>query len=167
MGESAGGMLVLSLALLIKEHNGKKPAAEKIRMPEALVVLSPCVTHAEHFPSHSSNIKNDVILKDMILKGLYQPLFGEDVSKEALMDPIVSPLYGDYTGLPPVFISCTDAETLYDDACELYRRLKEAGHAAELDIQEGCCHAYQIHPSMLPEAKESLRKAFEFIDRSC
>ena len=161
MGESAGGMLVLSLALLIKQKNLQN--AGSVPVPKALVVLSPCVTHAEHFPSHSSNIGTDHILKDMILKGLHEPLFGGDVPEALLRDPIVSPLYGDYSGLPPVFISATDAETLYDDSRELYRRLKEAGHSAKLDVQEGCCHAFQIHPDVLPEAKTALERAFEFI----
>ncbi len=163
MGESAGGMLVLSLALTLKKQAPKHPK-NAAPMPKALVVLSPCLTHAEHFPSHKNNIDTDYILSDMILNGLYEPLFGADVSEEMLKDPIVSPLYGDYSGLPPVFISCTDAETLYDDARELYRRLKEAGHIAGFDMQEGCCHAFQIHPAMMPEAEASLRKAFEFVE---
>ena len=166
MGESAGGMLALSLALLIKKLAGSDTEEKLPPMPRAIVALSPCVTHAEHFPSHKNNIGTDYILGDMILNGIYEPLFGPDVSEETLKDPIVSPLYADYTGLPPVFVSCTDAETLYDDACELYRRLKEAGHCAGFDMQEGCCHAYQIHPEMMPEAKESLLKAFEFIENT-
>ena len=161
MGESAGGSLVLSLALALKKHAIEYPEDEII-MPKALVALSPCVTMAEHFPSHTYNIKNDIILKDMILKGLEGPLFGEGVLQETLRDPLVSPLYGDYSGLPPVFISCTDAETLYDDARELYRRLKEAGHKTGFDMQPGLCHAFQIN-TMLPEARESLQKAFQFI----
>ena len=164
MGESAGGMLVLFLALSLKKQALEHPERAAVTMPKALVVLSPCVTHAEHFPSHKSNIETDYILSDMILNGLYEPLFGADVSEEILKDPIVSPLYGDYSGLPPVFISCTDAETLYDDACELYRRLKEAGHKVGFDMQEGCCHAFQIHPSLMPEAEASLSKAFGFVE---
>lgn len=50
MGESAGGTLVLSLALLLKEK-GFSPA-------EALVPLSPCVTQADCFPSHTRNCGN-------------------------------------------------------------------------------------------------------------
>ena len=164
MGESAGGMLSLSLALLLKKRAEELPGAEKIPMPKAIVSLSSCVTHAEHFPSHSENIGKDIILGDLILKGMWQMLFGEDIDPDILRDPIVSPLYGDYTGLPPVFISCTDAETLYDDSVELYKKLKEAGHAAAFDMQEGCCHAYQINPGMIPEAAETLKKAFAFID---
>ena len=162
MGESAGGMLVLSLALLLKKR--EEAGGEKLPMPKALVVLSPCVTHAEHFPSHSSNIDKDVILRDLILHGMWQALLGRDTPPEALRDPIVSPLYGDYTGLPPVFISCTDAETLYDDARELYKKLKDAGHTVGFDMQEGCCHAYQINPQLIPEAAATLQKAFEFIE---
>ena len=51
MGESAGGTLVLSLALLLKEKG--------LPQPKALVALSPCVTQADQFPSYTQNAATD------------------------------------------------------------------------------------------------------------
>ena len=156
MGESAGGTLVLSLALYLKEKGETQP--------KAIVVFSPCVTHAEHYPSHSRNAKSDYMLRDAVLKGLHEPVFGQDAADDVLRSPTASPVYGDYSGLPPVFLSVSDTEALYDDAVVLYGKLKRAGHAAELDVQHGVCHAFQIFPAM-PEAQVSLRKAFAFIEK--
>ena len=155
MGESAGGTLVLSLALYLKEHGETQP--------KAIVAFSPGTNNAEHYPSHSENIKTDYMLWDLVLKGLAGPLFGKDVPEEELRKPTLSPIYGDFTGLPPVFLSASDTEVLLDDSGQLYEKLKKEGHPTELDIQHGVCHAFQIFPQM-PEAKRSLRKAFAFIE---
>lgn len=132
MGESAGGTLVLSLAHYLKEKG--------VEQPRAIVALSPCVTQAETLPSHTANIRTDYMLRDAVAKGQVEVVFGNGASEELLRRPEVSPLYGDYDGLPPVFLSASDTEVLYDDSRLLYERLKEASHPVELDVQRGVCH---------------------------
>lgn len=155
MGESAGGTLVLSLALLLKQKG--------FPMPKAVVSFSPCVNQADHYPSHTANIKTDTMLKDAVYRGLAEPVFRAGAMRAELCDPIASPIFGDYAGLPPVFLSASDAETLYDDSRELYKKLSAEGHRVELDIQHGVCHAFQMFPTM-PEARETLNKVFAFLE---
>lgn len=155
MGESAGGTLVLSLPLALKERD--------IAMPRAIAAFSPCVNQAEHYPSHSANAKTDYMLRDAVAKGMGEPVFGKDAPVEVLRSPLASPIYGDFSGLPPVFLSASDTEALLDDSRVMYEKLKAAGHRAELDIQHGCCHAFQMVP-MIPEARTSLEKAFRFLE---
>lgn len=157
MGESAGGTLALSLALLLKQ--------EGMPMPKAVVAFSPCVNQAEHYPSHSLNAKTDYMLRDAVAKGLSEPIFGDRAAPELLRDPIVSPVYGDYTGMPPIFLSASDAEALLDDSRVLYEKLRAEGHRAELDIQHGVCHAFQMFPP-IPEGRVTRRKVFAFLE-SC
>ena len=156
MGESAGGTLVLSLALYLKENSETQP--------KAIAAFSPCVTHAEHYPSHAGNAKTDYMLRDEVLKGLHEPVFGKDAPDSILRMPTASPVYGDFSGLPPIFLSASDTEALYDDSVVLFEKLKREGHTAELDVQHGVCHAFQIFPNM-PEAQVSLDKAFAFIEK--
>ena len=59
---------------------------------------------------------------------------------EYLRQPTISPLYGDFSGLPPVFFSASDTEVLLDDSKVLYEKLKKQGHQTALDIQHGVCH---------------------------
>ena len=155
MGESAGGTLALSLALLLKEN--------RFPQPKAIVAFSPCVTQAEHYPSHRNNAKTDYMLRDKVFKGMQDPVFGKDAPESVLRDPVASPVYGDYSGLPPIFLSASDTEALMDDSRVLYEKLKAEGHPAELDIQHGCCHAFQVFP-MIREARNSLDKAFAFLE---
>ncbi len=156
MGESAGGTLVLSLALLCRQ--------EGLGQPKAVVTYSPCVRQSGHYPSHFDNIKTDTMLKDAVAKGMGEPVFGREATEEDLLDPIVSPIMADFTGIAPIFISVSDAEALYDDSRVLYEKLMREGHKAELDVAEGVCHAFQMFAGMLPEANETIAKTFAFIE---
>ena len=157
MGESAGGQLVLSLSLLCKMKN--------VSLPKAIVSFSPCTNHAIDLPSHRNNIETDYMLKDLIVQGIIEPLCGRKLSEEELKDPLLSPYYGDYKGLPPIFLSVSDSETLYDDTMILYEKLVSENHIVELDVKNDMCHAYPII-TILPEAKETLDRCFEFIKKA-
>ena len=65
--------------------------------------------------------------------------------------------------MPPIFLSVSDSETLYDDTMILYDKLKKEGHPVMLEVKHGVCHAYQIMTYM-PEAKETLDKTFAFLE---
>ncbi|MBQ6560690.1 MAG: alpha/beta hydrolase [Erysipelotrichaceae bacterium] len=156
MGESAGGTLVLSLALLCKER--------KLPQPKAIIAFSPATDQYRDLPSHTRNIGTDYMLGNAVAKGLCDVLFAGDFDRERLKDPLLSPYYGDYAGLPPIFLSASSSETLYDDTMILYDKLKTERHETEIDIRNGVCHAYQIMPYM-PEARKTLDKAFAFVNK--
>lgn len=154
-GESAGGCLALSLLLLLKER--------KVPQPKAVLVFSPVTNNYDRLPSHINNIRTDYMLKDVISKGLADALFEKDQDFEKRRDHLISPYYGNYEGLPPVFISASDSETLYDDALSLYEKLKDEDHKVMIDIAHGLCHSYPML-TFLPEARKTLDKAFAFLD---
>lgn len=155
MGESAGGTLVLSLGLLIKDKG--------LPMPKAIVAFSPATDQYEKLPSHTNNIKTDYMLRDAIAKGIAEPLFVNKPTKEELTHYLLSPYYGDYNDIPPIHLSASSSEVLYDDAIVLYEKLKQENHNVRLDVKKGVCHAYQIMTYM-KEAKETLKDVFTFID---
>ena len=91
-GESAGGTLVLSLALLLKEKG--------LPLPKALVAFSPCVTQADQFPSYTENAAADYMLRTSVMEGKIKVVFGSRVNDlEYLRQPAISPLYGDFSDL--------------------------------------------------------------------
>ena len=94
----------------------------------------------------------------------YEAVFGINDRKacvEMLKDPLISPYYGDYSDLPPVFFAASDTEVLYDDSRLLFERLKKEEHQVQLDVQHELCHAYPMLP-VLPEARETIQKAMDF-----
>lgn len=157
MGESAGGTLVLTLAMLLKEKG--------LPQPRALVALSPSVTQVDQFPSYRENAKTDYMLRTGVAEGKIKVVYGDKRDDlDYLRQPTISPLYGDFTGLPPVILSASDTEVLLDDSKVLYRKLKELGHPTALDIRHGVCHAFQVFTAM-PEAKKALEMIFNTLDQ--
>ncbi len=158
MGESAGGSLVLSVALRIRDE-GKK-------LPKAVVAFSPVTNQAEALPSHTENVPTDYMLKDALLRpGQNIAVFGDaNPSEELMRSPYVSPYFGDYTGLPPIFLAASDTEVLYDDSTSLYQKLSQEDHKVQLDVAHGVCHAYPLFPQM-PEAVKTIKRAMAFIQQ--
>lgn len=157
MGESAGGTMVLSLGLYLRDHNEPLPAA--------IVAYSSCTNQDEGFPSHRENAKTDYMLGDAVnSEEQIKAVFGENLPKGYLRDPYISPYYADFEGMPPIFLATSDIEALADDSLYLYKKLKKIGHKVELDVQKGLCHAYPIFPQ-IPESKDTVRKAFDFIGK--
>ncbi len=156
MGESAGGTLVLSLALKLDQQQQPLPAL--------LASLSPITTMADDLPSHKGNIQTDYMIRQdpCDLNQLHAFLPAEDLTLEYLRNPLISPYYGDYTHLPPIFFATTDFEVMYDDSRLLYERLKAEGHDVVIDIQHGVCHAYPIFPNM-PESRKTMAVFRDFV----
>ncbi|MDQ0221842.1 alpha/beta hydrolase [Streptococcus moroccensis] len=155
-GESAGATLALSLLLKLKELN--------LCMPKAVLAFSPCTNQADGFPSHREKAKTDYMLGDTVNSKLQkQAIFGDNWNDLTyLRSPLISPFYGDYDSLPPIFLSASDNEVLYDDSVELYQKLKQRKHKVEIDIQHNVFHAYPMFPK-IPEARKTLKKAFDFV----
>ena len=156
MGESAGGTLVLSLGLLLKDRG--------LPLPKAIVAFSPATDQYEDLPSHKGNIKTDCMLRDGVAKGICNVLFDHEPSEEELKQYLLSPYYGDYEGLPPIHLSASDSEVLYDDALILYDKLKKEGHEVRFEKGHKVCHAYQIMTYM-PESRKTLGNVFAYIEK--
>lgn len=154
MGESAGGTLALALPLCCKE--------EHLPLPCGIVAISASTDNYHCLESHIKNIKTDYMLNDAVSKGLTNELFDHKATKEELMDYRLSPINGNYSGLPPIFLIVSDNETLFDDSRLLYEKLKQQSHKVGIDIQSGLVHAYPIFTD-IPESRISIQKAFEFL----
>ncbi|MDP4090418.1 MAG: alpha/beta hydrolase [Bacillota bacterium] len=151
IGDSAGGGLSLATVLALKE---KEEA-----LPHAVVCLSPWTDLAATGESNTSNAKMD-------------PIFGkgggvikaEDYAGgESLYNPLISPLYGDYSGFPPLFIHVGTDEVILDDSVRLAEKAREAGVDVSLKIWNGMWHVFTSLDKVVPEAKQSFKEIAEFI----
>jgi salicylate hydroxylase len=70
-------------------------------------------------------------------------------------DPLVSPLFGNLTGLPPLFVTATQGEVLLSDATNLAERAEKAGVDVTLRVVQDSVHVYPIFP-FLPETKATM-----------
>ncbi|MEG1515015.1 MAG: alpha/beta hydrolase, partial [Clostridia bacterium] len=78
-----------------------------------------------------------------------------------LENPLISPLFGDMTGLPPSLIYAGTHEILEDDSVLMAKKLTSAHCACELHVAEGMWHAYVLYG--IPEAREAIARMNEFI----
>jgi len=114
-GDSAGGGL--TLALLMKLRDEDKP------LPRAAIVLSPWadLTHS----GESMITRAD--LDPIITKGAAVFMASLVLKGQSAKDPLISPLFGNYDGLPPLMILVGGREVLFDDSVRVSDKAKKAG----------------------------------------
>ena len=77
--------------------------------------------------------------------------------------PLASPLFAKLANLPPILIHVGANETLLDDSTRLAANLCRDAVAVQLKIWPVVPHAWQLLAKYLPEARQSLREAAEFL----
>ncbi|MEL6464278.1 MAG: alpha/beta hydrolase [Pseudomonadota bacterium] len=143
-GDSAGGGLALSvLAALL---------AEGASLPAAVFAFSPLTDLTFSGDSISENAKADVVLPAERAGELAQ-MYLADADPT---DPRVSPLFADFTGAPPVWITAGDTEILLDDSRRMAERLREQGVSTTYVEEHDLPHVWPIFHNTLPEARATL-----------
>ena len=85
--------------------------------------------------------------------------------KDQLRHGLVSPLYANLKGLPPMFIQASSSEVLYDDTTRFEKKLKEAGVDVEVEIWEKMVHVWQAYAPILPEAMKAIKIMGSYIEK--
>jgi acetyl esterase/lipase len=80
-------------------------------------------------------------------------------------DPYVSPIYGDFRGLPPLMLTVSESEALRDDAYRVAHRARQAGVAVTLRARWNMPHVWPVFHSMLPEARQDVTEIVGFMRR--
>jgi len=159
-GDSAGGNLSLSLSNWIR--------AQGLRAPDAVIALSPLTDANLASPSLRTNVKTDTMLGPLFggLLKVPRPLLSWLYVLENRMQPVnpaVSPVRADLSGLSPTLIQASEAEMLFDDARRYVNKARAAGSPAFLQTWPGLVHVWQIFNPEVPEAMEAFGKIREFI----
>ena len=79
--------------------------------------------------------------------------------------PLVSPLFADFSGLPPTLVQTGSEEILLSDSERLAERAEAAGWALELQVWRGMWHDFQMLGDILPEADAALAEIADFVQR--
>ena len=155
-GDSAGGNLTLSLLLAIKQRG--------LPLPNAAVMISPATDFLATGNSHRTRAARDPILR-MGPDGMRRvaDIYLQGNSK--LEDPLVSPLYGDFAGLPPLLFQVGDAEVLLDDSIQAVEKARVAGIDVTLCVYPDMPHVWHIFAPYLPEATTAIEEIGTFVKR--
>ena len=151
-GLSAGGALTLSAVHRMK--------AEKIALPAAI---------APGTPMSDLTRKGDTLytnhMVDNVLVGLGRcDAMAEYYAKgHDLKDPLLSPIYGDFTGFPPAILVSGTRDLLLSSTVRTHRKLRQAGVVADLHVFEG--HSHAQYNSDTPDGKEAYEEIARFFDK--
>ena len=76
---------------------------------------------------------------------------------------LISPIFADLSGLPPLIIQAGTHELLLDDAVRLARQAAAADVQVILDITPGVPHVFQAYHAILDEAAAALDRAGQLL----
>lgn len=150
-GESAGGNLAVGLLIAVK--------TEGLPMPAAALLLSPMTDLTVTGGSYAGKAHADpVITAQAIRTRAADYLAGADPA-----DPLVSPIFADLSGLPPLLIQAGSHEVLLDDATRLAAKAAADDVAVILDITPGVPHVFQAFDALLEEGDAALDRVARFV----
>lgn len=151
IGDSAGGGLVFSLMLRLRD--------EGMPLPGAAVALSPWTDLAMTGDSLHKNAAAD----PMIDPDRVPPLVDYYLAGADPCTPYASPLYGDLAGLPPSLIQVGSDEVLRDDSVRIAARLRAAGCSVTLEIWPRMPHVWHAFAPLVPESRRAIARIGEFL----
>ncbi len=145
IGDSAGGGLCLATLLSIKDKG--------LPLPVAAAALSPWTDLLLTGNSHVTNLK-----KCFSPPGCASEASSMYAGETDKSNPLVSPLYGDLKGLPPLHLSAGGNEILLDDTLKFAEKAKAAGVEVTLRTGKGMCHCYPAFGGLFKESKEAMEE---------
>lgn len=149
-GESAGGGLCLATLLALKER--------KVVLPAAAVAISPWTDLTCSSDSYKTKNKVSPAPLDswLVFSKHYIGNNNADLS-------LISPLFGDLEGLPPIFINAGVDDELFEDGEKFSLKARKAGVEVTFKPGVGMIHCYPLLSPMFPEATQAMNEIVEFI----
>jgi len=150
-GDSAGGGLVLATLQVLRALG--KP------MPAGAFVFSPWADLEATGASVSANALRDCMFQQSTVREI-GAFYAGALDRT---DPRVSPLYGDFRGLPPLLVFASRDEMLFDDARRVVEKATAVGVDVQFEPRSGLSHVWPLFYPLYPEAGEALAITADFI----
>jgi acetyl esterase/lipase len=150
-GDSAGGGLAVATLLALRAAGTPLPSGAFLMSPYVDLTLSgETLTNKESL--------DPVLTPDGLRVRVPDYVAGADAS-----DPLISPVFGDLSGLPPLLIQVGTHEILLSDAVRLAGRAAVADVPVRLEVTAGVPHVFQGFAALLDEGDVALDRASEFL----
>ena len=152
VGDSAGGSLTLVTLMRARDA--------MLQLPDCAAMLSPSTDLTGSGPSFAYNAEADPMFSPAafaLLPDVYCP--GQDLG-----NPRLSPLFGNWDGLPPLLFHAASTEMLLDDSVRAHDRARQAAVDASIEVFVGVPHVVHVFP-WLPEARAAVRALVDFVLR--
>lgn len=144
-GDSSGCALALSAILVLKQSG--------YGMPSMILCITPVFDLAGKGATYTTKAKKDPFQ-------LIDPL---GIAKNYVSDnnstsPLLSPLYGELEGLPPIFIHAAEYDVFLSDATRFAEKAKESKVKVEIKIWDKMWHIFPMQEKVVPESKLAMNE---------
>ena len=150
-GESAGGGLAVATLVNARDHGLPLPAAAFAMSPYADLTLAGATLDTK-------GAADPLLSRESLASRVPDYTAGQDPALG-----LISPIFADLTGLPPLIIQAGTHEVLLDDAIRLARQAATADVDVTLDITAGVPHVFQTFYPMIDEAGAALDRAGQLL----
>ena len=150
-GDSAGGGLAVATLLSLR-HTGDP-------LPAAAVLLSPFLDVTASGETVRTRAGRDPWFhaKDM------QVVVRHYCGAEQVRNPLVSPVFANVAGLPPVYIQVGDDEILLSDSTRFADKMRAAGNKVDIEVWPEMWHVFQLFVGKMPEARQAVNKIGDYL----
>ncbi len=149
-GDGAGANLVLALIHYLKSKN--------LKIPAALILFSPWTDISNTNRKKNKKSADPVFTNEILTGQALQYTFESNFTNQ-----YVSPIAGDLTDFPPMYIQCGSCDLLLEDTMKLGEKAAECGVDATTDIRSGMWHLFQAFDSVTPEARLAVKDTGEWV----
>ena len=139
-GESSGAGLAIALAMAIRTARDPQPAGIAAVCPFADLTLSGPTVREHSGDDPAAN-------RDLLTFMAASYFQGHEPT-----DPMISPLFGDFRNLPPIFLTATEGEVLFSDTTRTAEQARQAGVDVTVRLVKDSVHVFPLF-SFLPEAQ--------------
>jgi salicylate hydroxylase len=139
-GESSGAGLAIALAMAIRTAGDPQPAGIAAVCPFADLTLSGPTVREHSGDDPAAN-------RDLLTFMAASYFQGHEPT-----DPMISPLFGDFRNLPPIFLTATEGEVLFSDTTRTAEQARQAGVDVTVRLVKDSVHVFPLF-SFLPEAQ--------------
>ena len=152
-GDSAGGGLAMALCHTLKSRWRALPAG--------LIAMSPWADLTTSGSSYKENYDIDPVFgNDRCDLVFNNPYIGDADPR----DPRISPMFGDFTGFPPMLIQSGTDEMLLSDSETVAAKARSAGVKVRFTKYPGMFHVFQMAGTLMDESKAAWVEVRRFLE---
>lgn len=152
-GDSAGGGLAMALCHYLNDRDRILPAA--------IIAMSPWTDLTASGPSYEENFTIDPLFGNTKDSLIYDSVY---IGNHNPKHPYISPMFGDFSGFPPMLIQVGSYEMLLSDSEIVAEKAKASGVKVKLSIYEGMFHVFQMGTTLIPESRSAWIEIKKFLE---
>lgn len=152
-GDSAGGGLAMALCHTLKSRWR--------RLPAGIVAMSPWADLTTSGSSYKDNFDIDPVFGNERAGMVFNNPYIGDADPR---DPRISPIFGDFTGFPPMLIQCGTDEMLLSDSETVAAKARSAGVRIRFTKYNGMFHVFQMAGTLMEESKHAWAEVRRFLE---